>query len=191
MDFATVARTLIEAIEGLKIPYFVGGSVAACARGIPRATLDVDLVIEMTVRRAVLLASALGRDWYLDVDMARAALEHNRAFNVIHMVSSHRFDFFPFFTDFHASELKRATREPLRFPGGEVLCFIASAEDSILAKLRWYRDGGEISERQWSDIMGVFVITRDLDTGYLAKWAKQLGVADLLERAIKATDEQI
>lgn len=189
MDFATVAKTIIEAIEDLDIAYFVGGSVAACAWGIPRATLDTDIVVAMTPRQTVLLASALGEDWYLDVDMARSALEHDRAFNVIHKLSSYRFDLFPAYTDFHASELKRATREPLRFPGGEVLCFVASAEDSILAKLQWYRDGGEVSERQWSDISGVFVITRNLDAGYLAKWAKRLGVSDLLERAIKMTSE--
>jgi hypothetical protein len=114
MDFATVAKKLIETIEDLKIPYFIGGSLASGARGIPRSTLDVDLIIEMTPRRAVLLASALGQDWYFDVDMARSALEHNRAFNVIHKLSSHRFDLFPAYTDFHASELKRATREPLK-----------------------------------------------------------------------------
>jgi hypothetical protein len=191
MDFATVAKTLIEAIEELKIPYFVGGSLASGARGIPRSTLDVDLIIEMTPRRAVLLASSLGPDWYLDVDMARSALEHNRAFNIIHMLSSYRFDLFPAYTGFHASELKRATREPLRFPGGEVPCFVASAEDTILSKLQWYREGGEVSERQWSDIAGVFAITGNLDHDYLAGWAKKLGVSDLLDRAIKMTVEPI
>jgi len=191
MDFATAAKTLIQALEELRIPYFVGGSVASCARGIPRATLDADLVVEMTPRCAPLLASALGRDWYLDVDMARAALEHNRAFNVIHMLSSHRFDFFPAYTEFHASQLKRAARQALRFPGGEVLCFVASAEDSILAKLQWYRDGGEVSERQWSDITGVLLITRALDAGYLAKWAHRLGVAEILDRALSETREPI
>lgn len=191
MDFATAAKTLIEAIENLGIPYFVGGSAASCARGIPRATLDVDLVIEMNPRRTVLLASALGSDWYLDVDMAREALEHNRAFNVIHIGDSHRFDFFPVFTDFHACELKRATRELLRFPGGEVLCFVASSEDSILSKLQWYRDGGEVSERQWSDIMGIFAIDLSLDLEYLKRWALKLGVSDLLSRAISQIDDTI
>ena len=71
MTFATVAKTLIDAIEELRIPYFVGGSLASGARGIPRSTLDADLIIEMTPRRVVLLAAALGPDWYLDTDMAR------------------------------------------------------------------------------------------------------------------------
>jgi hypothetical protein len=191
MGFATVAKTLIEAIEALKIPYFVCGSVAACTWGIPRATLDADLVIDLTPRRAALLASALGENWYFDVDIARAALDHHRGFSVIHKLSSHRFDLFPAHTDFHASEQRRATRETLRFPGGEVLCFFASAEDSILSKLQWYREGGEVTERQWSDVAGVLVITRSLDFEYLDRWARNLGVADLLERAIKMIDKPI
>ena len=190
MTFATIAKTLIEAIEDLKIPYFVCGSTASCAHGIPRATLDVDLVVQMTARRAVLLAAGLGQDWYLDADMARDALAHNRAFNVIQMGSSYRFDFFPPYTDFHASELQRATRDPLRFPGGEVLCYVASAEDTILSKLVWYREGGETSERQWTDIVGVLVISSDLDFDYLSRWAAKLNVADLLNRAVKASAEE-
>jgi hypothetical protein len=32
---------------------------------------------------------------------------------------------------------------------------IASAEDALLAKLEWYRRGGEVSERQWRDVLGI------------------------------------
>ena len=61
---------------------------------------------------------------------------------------------------------------------------VASAEDTLLAKLEWYRRGGESSERQWSDIMGLLrVRAGQLDRAYLAHWAVALGVADLLERA--------
>ena len=167
----------------------MGGSLASSVRGIPRATYDIDPVIEMTSRRVDHVASALGQDWYFDVEMARKSLQHNRAFDVIHMFSSHRFDFFPAYTAFHASELKRATREALRFPGGEVQCFVASNEDSIVAKLRWYREGGEVSDRQWSDITGMLIVNRDLDFDYLQVWAQSLGVVDLLARAVKLAIE--
>ena len=58
-------------------------------------------------------------------------------------------------------------------------------EDVVLAKLEWFRLGGEVSERQWRDILGVLKTQRDsLDIAYLQHWAKALAVADLLERTL-------
>ncbi|HEX4135151.1 MAG TPA: hypothetical protein VHY84_11120, partial [Bryobacteraceae bacterium] len=58
---------------------------------------------------------------------------------------------------------------------------VASAEDTILEKLVWYKRGGQVSDHQWSDVLGV-ATTRRLDREYLRGWAPKLGVADLLER---------
>ncbi len=62
---------------------------------------------------------------------------------------------------------------------------LPSAEDMILAKLEWYRLGGETSDRQWSDILGMLKVQgAGLDLAYLRQTAPQLGVSDLLERAL-------
>ena len=59
-----------------------------------------------------------------------------------------------------------------------------SAEDTVLRKLQWYRTGGEVSDRQWRDVLGVMVANRGgLDQRYLDTWAKRLQVEDLLRRA--------
>jgi hypothetical protein len=64
---------------------------------------------------------------------------------------------------------------------------VASAEDTILAKLEWFRAGGEVSERQWSDVVGVLrTAGTAVDQPYLRQWALALGVADLMERALEA-----
>jgi hypothetical protein len=61
-----------------------------------------------------------------------------------------------------------------------------SAEDVILAKLDWFRLGGEVSERQWRDILGVLKTQQaTLDIDYLQQWAQSLGVADLMEHALE------
>lgn len=45
--------------------------------------------------------------------------------------------------------------------------------------------GGEVSDRQWRDILGVMKIREgDLDFDYLRKWARELNVIDLFERAL-------
>ena len=65
--------------------------------------------------------------------------------------------------------------------------FVESAEDVILNKLRWYRLGNEISERQWNDVLGVLKVQAGvLDLTYLRQWAVTLGLSDLLERALLA-----
>ena len=67
--------------------------------------------------------------------------------------------------------------------GGELP--VSSAEDTVLAKLEWYRRGGEVSERQWSDVTGVLRAVRAFDEAYLRQGAVELGVADLLDRALE------
>jgi hypothetical protein len=54
-----------------------------------------------------------------------------------------------------------------------------------LAKLRWYRSGGEVSERQWTDVLGILAMNPAADRDYLLAWAKRLGVEDLLARAFQ------
>jgi hypothetical protein len=60
---------------------------------------------------------------------------------------------------------------------------VSSAEDTLLAKLEWFRRGGEVSERQWTDVKGLLAAARSLDADYLDRGARELGVADLLRRA--------
>jgi len=68
---------------------------------------------------------------------------------------------------------------------------MASAEDVILAKLEWFRQGGEVSDQQWKDILGVMKVQGELlDQPYLTKWAHELSVADLLEKARRAAGLQ-
>ena len=53
-----------------------------------------------------------------------------------------------------------------------------------MTELEWFRLGGETSERQWWDVVGILKVTEDADRPYLRLWADRLGVADLLERAL-------
>ena len=74
--------------------------------------------------------------------------------------------------------------EPLTIDGESVICPVSTPEDIVLAKLRWYKDGGQVSDRQWSDIGGVIATNPSLDVDYLRLWAGRLQVTDLLEKAL-------
>jgi hypothetical protein len=173
---------LTAALKSLGIRFAVGGSLASSAHGIWRSTMDGDLVALIFAPQVKRLAEVLGPGWYCDVEMMEQALQQRRAFNLIHIGSAQKYDVFPASTDFHESELERAKPTPLGIEGAE-LCPVASAEDSLLAKLQWYRDGGEVSDRQWSDIGGIIIQNPNLDWEYVNSWAARLHVSDLLARA--------
>jgi hypothetical protein len=173
---------VLELLERLGVRYVVGGSFASSAHGVPRSTNDADVVVEMSASQARGLANQLGEEFYSDVRMMEDALERGISFNVIHLPSNFKIDFFPSGQDaFRRSELDRRRSEPL----GQATVHFSSPEDIILAKLRWYRDGGEVSERQWRDVLGVIEVQGDrLDRSHLRRWAFDLLVLDLLERAL-------
>lgn len=173
------------ALEHFHIPYLIGGSIASSSRGVVRATMDVDLVAQIDSGQAEALCRELGHDWYADPEQIKISIATGRSFNLIHIPTSQKVDIFPARDAFHQSQLKRATREELDFLDEKVEYPIATPEDILLAKLQWYRDGGEISDRQWSDIGGIIATNPELDRGYLNAWAVRLGVITLLDRALK------
>jgi len=64
--------------------------------------------------------------------------------------------------------------------------FFASPEDTVIAKLEWYRAGAEVSDRQWNDISGVIKMQgANLNLEYMQERAKELGVSDLLDRVLE------
>ena len=173
---------LTSALTSLGIRFLVTGSLASSAHGVVRGTMDGDLVALIFPPQAKMLAKALGAGWYSDLEMMEQAIREGRAFNLIHIASAMKFDVFPALTDFHDSELERAMPTPLQIEGAKP-CPVATPEDSLLSKLQWYRQGGEVSDRQWNDIGGILVQNPNLDWEYVNSWAARLGVTDLLEKA--------
>ncbi|HEY2014963.1 MAG TPA: hypothetical protein VGH38_15755 [Bryobacteraceae bacterium] len=181
---AQALSQLKPALVRLGIRYVVVGSLASSARGVYRATADGDLLAELSPGHAGPLAEVLGPDWYADPDMIERSIRDRRSFNIIHIPTAQKIDIFPATTVFHTSQMQRATPIPV-FPGEVAMEFpVASAEDIVLAKLQWYRGGGEVSDRQWNDITGLLATNPDLDTAYLNSWAARLHVEDLLAKAV-------
>jgi len=177
---------LLEVFDRLEIPYMIGGSGASSVHGLVRTTGDVDIVANVA-ENVQALVSQLQGEFYIDEQQVRAALEHGRSFNVIHYRSSYKFDIFPVTGDrYQQVQFGRRRYEISSVFTGELLeLAVSSPEDVILSKLRWYRQGGEVSEQQWNDVLGVIAAQRErLDLPYLGEWAQYLGVVDLLEQAL-------
>lgn len=171
-------------LERLGIPYHVGGSVASSAHGMYRASADVDFVIDPTPGQLQALAGALEPEFYVSRAAVAEALAQRGTFNAIHEATSFKVDFFLKGTaPFDDEELRRSIRMVVG-AGQPHSILIKSAEDTILRKLHWYRRGGEVGERQWQDVLSILAAMRgQLEEGHLDRWARELGVSDLLARA--------
>ena len=177
---------ILGALDRLEIPYMVAGSAASSLHGIARPTMDIDLVADIRPDQIEEFAAELKADFYADTEMIKEALARGRSFNLIHLASSFKFDIFPLQKDdFSQTQFARRQVAETTSLGDPIECAVATAEDTILNKLRWYRTGGETSERQWNDLRGILRVSgARLDLAYLNTWAPRLGVADLLERLL-------
>ncbi len=177
---------VVEAFEQLGVVYYVGGSVAALAHGIYRATADVDIVADVRMEHVRPLVTLLQGRYYIDADMIRDAIRHRSEFNMLHLQTMFKVDIFlPKSRLFDQQVLRRVQQQPLPDEENTRLFYLESPEDVILTKLEWYNMGGGVSDRHWNDILGVLKVQGNaLDFAYLRHWAKELGVTEQLARAL-------
>ena len=183
-----VLSQIAGVLEERGISYVVVGSFASSLRGVYRTTNDIDIVADIKLEQVNGLVSALQDDFYIDELAARRAVIGHSSFNVIHFESVFKVDLFvPSPNEFSQQQLMRRQPEQLSPEMAQMIC-VATAEDTILGKLQWYRAGNEISNTQWTDVRGIIGSQgENLDADYLRKWADKLNVRELLERALKET----
>lgn len=180
LDVALLVGAAIDAVGG---EYFVGGSVASSLQGEPRATNDIDMVVAMLGYRVPAFASKLGSDFEVDQAMLREALSRGGSANIFYLPMVTKVDIFGL-GDLLYDEIEFARRRRVRVrTSGEEL-WVKSPEDTILRKLLWYRAGGEVSEKQWRDVVEVIRIRGpQLEDAHLDTWASRLDLVTLLARA--------
>ena len=167
--------SVLAAIEGLGLRYHLGGSYASTVHGVPRQTLDADVVVDLPASLVSSLAEQLRPRFYVDEERMRHAVERKTSCNAIDLTSGEE--------EFDELELRRSVMAELPRPGGRRVP-VKSAEDIVLRKLQWFKEGGEVSDRQWHDVLGILRVQGDrLDAAYLDRWAGQLGVERLLAKA--------
>lgn len=176
-----VARVL----EELRIPYLVGGSIASSVHGIPRSTEDADLVADLRPQDVQPFVASLAATFYIDAERVLHAVKRRSSFNMLHHATGIKVDVFLLKGDLFS--LQEMNRRLLISPlDDDAMIPVASPEDIILQKLRWYQLADGTSNQQWNDVLGVIKVQRrSLDLAYLKEWADRIGVEDLLKKALQ------
>ena len=174
-----------ELLKEAGIPSMISGSIASTYYGRPRATQDIDVVIDPEIenlRSFVKLCRE--QKYYAEEQAAEDAFRHRSMFNVIDPESGYKLDII-IRKDRSYSEKEFSRRITVALPG--IIVEMVSPEDSILSKLEWAKIGR--SERQYKDALGVAVTqgTR-LDTSYLRYWAKELNLSRELEQLLEEAE---
>ena len=171
MSVTTVFEKLRTALDAAGIPYFVTGSFASSAHGVPRATNDIDIVIAPSRQQLEqLLEQFPESDFATDREDARGALSRTSLFNIVDYASLWKVDFIiKQHTPFDASRFAR--REIVEIAG--VHLYTASPEDILITKLWWAKLGE--SERQIADAAGIIQVQAEkLDLEYIERWVAVL-----------------
>jgi hypothetical protein len=164
-------RRLVDRLDAAGVPHMIVGSFASGLYGPPRSTYDIDIVIDCDLARLERFVASLPEEsYYVDADAARDALRRRSQFNVMDMATGWKVDFIirkaRAFSD---EEFRR--RHATRLLGADV--FVATAEDSIVAKLEWAKLGD--SERQLRDVAGIVsALGSALDVAYIERWVDEL-----------------
>ena len=186
-DILAALDPVVKVFEKIGISYYLGGSVASSAYGIARATLDVDLVADLSAQHVNPLTEMLKSDYYIDKEMILDAIKRHSSFSFIHLETMLKVDIF-IIKDrpYDGVAFQRKRKDTLDEEQGAAEFYLASPEDIILNKLEWFQMGGKVSERQWHDVLGIMKVQRELmDKEYLRRWAAELGISDLLEQAFR------
>jgi len=181
-DVVDVAMFVGDALDRVGIGYFLGGSLASSMQGEPRATNDINFVLDLAIEQIGPLAAAFGRDVELDHDALRTAVRAHASCNGFYLPLSTKLDFFVLGqSPFDRAEFERRQRVVVR---DDRSLIVKTPEDTVLRKLLWYREGGEVSSKQWRDVIEVLRVSGPgIDNVYLEGWSQRLSLGELLARA--------
>ncbi len=186
MEQADFLKLAVEVLERLNIPYMLVGSYASTAWGEARFTQDIDIVVDLKASQVPELCAAFpSSEFYVSEAGALDAIRHRKQFNVIHPESANKIDFMIARPDQWGRQQLERRREAMLEPALRVQ--IASPEDIIISKMRYYREGQ--SDKHIRDSAGVLARQGErIDRAYIEHWAKEFGLTDIWQAIVQRVD---
>ena len=182
-----VAFLVFDVLDSLGRKYHLGGSYASSIHGIPRQTHDIDIVSDLQSGDEEDIELGLAGEFYCDREQIAESISRGSSFNLVHLETGVKIDIFPQGDSAFDNE-EQERRQVLNLGNPPRPVPVKTAEDTILRKLEWYRLGGEVSDRQWGDVLGILDTQQgQLDLDYLRSRSPALGVIDPLDKALEST----
>ena len=179
LDIAGFLKLVIEALEAAGVEYLIGGAIAEWAWGEPRATQDLDLVINIPIEAVGRLSKELEkRNMLVPAEIILASIVEDRAdipINAIHMYSGLKADLYPVREGDELRQIAFQRRERVDYgpPIGQV--YIHSPEDLILYKLIYFAISHQPKHSR--DIAAILRAKKNqLDLAYIEGWVTRLGL---------------
>jgi len=174
-DQEELLKIVTSFLEKNKIPYFITGAWSAIFYSKPRASHDIDFVVELykaDIKRVTVALSRLGSDFLFQKEVVKEAILKKGNFGILYLPTALKLDFWILEDELFARSMFNRRRRVKMF--GQAM-LMASAEDTILQKLRWYKEAGV--EKHLIDAAFVYQIQdKNLDKKYLEDWASKLKV---------------
>ncbi len=186
MSQQELLTTTLQLLNRNQFEYMLTGSIASSIHGEPRASHDIDVVINLAKSNIEKIYELFPTPrFYLSETAIREAIEHQKMFNVLEIDSGEKIDFWILSNDeFDRSRFAR--RQEIQI--GTTSGFISTVEDTILMKLKWAKDSGG-SSKQLNDVLRMFELQGEaLDQDYLRIWSYKLEVADIWKTIMEVDD---
>jgi len=175
-----VLKEVAQRLGKAAIPYMITGSIAANFYTVPRLTRDIDIVVELLQSDVGRFIPLFDKDYYLEPQTVRKAVESKGMFNLIHDEFIIKIDFVVR-KDTPYRRLEFSRKKKVTVDGQDL--FVVAPEDLILSKLEWAKDSR--SEVQLNDVRNLLTDVKGLNRSYLARWAKVLGIEPLYREVSK------
>jgi len=184
MTFEELAVMTALRLDEAKIPYMLPGALAVNFYGKPRMTHDVDVVVLFTARDAQRVRQLFDQDFFVQEESIRAAQREVSMFNIIHKETGLKVDLWMRKDDEHGRE---AFKRRVCVAYGPAQIRLASAEDTIITKLEWYKMSD--IDKHYSDAVGIGRIQAGkLDLAYIEDWCRRTTTLEIWERVKKEAD---
>lgn len=179
MSAESMMLAVAAVLEQLGVSYMVVGSFSSNVYGIPRSTHDADFVVQFERVGVDSVMKALGTGYELDPQMSFETITATTRYRVRHRAAAFTIELFLLSDDPHDRE-RFARRRRMPVDGGGQ-AFVPSAEDVVITKLRWSRQGQR--QKDLDDVLSVLAVQRDaLDWDYVHRWCDAHGTRDLLDK---------
>ena len=168
---------VFDALAALHVPFMVSGSLASNFYGVPRATQDADLVLELSGVPVDAFAARLQDTFEVDTQLAFETVTGSRRLVAHARDVAFDVELFDLTDDRHDRE-RFARRQFVDVLGRTVA--VPTPEDVIINKLRWWQRAGR--RKDVDDARNVLAVQRALlDQEYLRRWCADLDLLDPLD----------